>query len=85
MREIAQTGHFDPEALSADIGGGINPNPEDGTVDITYPLTSKGNDQIEFSAGWGVTGLVGKLSLRLNNFSLQNLLNPSMHRGIIPQ
>ena len=85
VREIAQTGHFDPEALSADIGGGINPNPEDGTVDITYPLTSKGNDQIEFSAGWGVTGLVGKLSLRLNNFSLKNLLNPSMHRGIIPQ
>ena len=85
VREIAQTGHFDPEALSADISGGINPNPEDGTVDITYPLTSKGNDQIEFSAGWGVTGLVGKLSLRLNNFSLQNLLNPSMRRGIIPQ
>ena len=85
VREIAQTGHFDPEALSADIGGGISPNPEDGTVDITYPLTSKGNDQIEFSAGWGVTGLVGKLSLRLNNFSLQNLLNPSMHKGIIPQ
>ncbi len=53
VREIAQTGHFDPEALSADISGGINPNPDDGTVDITYPLTSKGNDQIEFSAGWG--------------------------------
>ena len=85
VREIAQTGHFDPEALSADIGQGITPNPEDGTVDITYPLTSKGNDQIEFSAGWGVTGLVGKLSLKLNNFSLKNLLNPSMHRGIIPQ
>ena len=85
VREIAQTGHFDPEALSADISGGINPNPEDGTVDITYPLTSKGNDQIEFSAGWGVTGLVGKLSLKLNNFSLRNTLNPEMHRGIIPQ
>lgn len=85
VREIAQTGHFDPEALQASISGGINPNPEDGTVDITYPLTSKGNDQIEFSAGWGVTGLVGKLSLRLNNFSLKNLLNPSMHKGIIPQ
>ena len=85
VREIAQTGHFDPEALSADISSGISPNPEDGTVDITYPLTSKGNDQIEFSAGWGVTGLVGKLSLKLNNFSLRNMLNPEMHRGIIPQ
>lgn len=85
VREIAQTGHFDPEALSSEIGQGITPNPEDGTVDITYPLKSKGNDQIEFSAGWGVTGLVGKLSLRLNNFSLRNLMNPSMHKGIIPQ
>ncbi len=85
VREIAQTGHFDPEALFADIGSGINPNQEDGTVNITYPLTSKGNDQIEFSAGWGVTGLVGKMSLKLNNFSLKNLFNPSMHKGIIPQ
>lgn len=81
LREIAQTGHFDPENLQP----GIVPNPEDGTVDVTYPLTSKGNDQIEFSAGWGVTGLVGKLSLKLNNFSLENLINPDSYRGIIPQ
>jgi outer membrane protein insertion porin family len=81
IRELAQTGHFDPENLQPDI----RPNFDDGTVDITYPLTSKGNDQIEFSAGWGVTGLVGKLSLRLNNFSLKNLLNPSSYKGIIPQ
>ncbi len=81
IREIAQTGHFDPENLQPDVV----PNPEDGTVNLTYPLTSKGNDQIEFSAGWGVTGLVGKLSLKLNNFSLKNMLNPSSYKGIIPQ
>ncbi len=81
IREIAQTGHFDPENLQPDI----QPDPESGTVDITYPLVSKGNDQIEFSAGWGITGLVGKLSLKLTNFSLKNLLNPSSYRGIIPQ
>jgi outer membrane protein insertion porin family len=81
VREIAQTGHFDPENLQP----GVNPNPEDGTVDLTYPLTSKGNDQIEFSAGWGVTGLVGKLSLKLNNFSLKNLISQENRRGIIPQ
>jgi outer membrane protein insertion porin family len=86
VRDIAQTGHFDPEALQTAIGGGISPNPEDGTVDITFPLTSRGNDQIEFSAGWGVTGLVGRLGLRLNNFSLGNMLNPDMrNRGFIPQ
>ncbi len=81
IREIAQTGHFDPENLEP----GIVPNQDDGTVDLTYPLTSKGNDQIEFSAGWGVTGLVGKLSLKLNNFSLKNLIDRQNYRGIIPQ
>lgn len=81
IREIAQTGHFDPENLQPDV----QPDPESGTVDLTYPLVSKGNDQIEFSAGWGITGLVGKLSLKLTNFSLKNLLNPSSYRGIIPQ
>lgn len=85
VREIAQTGHFDPEALQSSISSAIRPNPEDGTVDITYPLTSKGNDQVEFSAGWGVTGLVGKLSLKLNNFSLKNLINRDNYRGFIPQ
>ena len=81
IREIAQTGHFDPENMNPDV----QPDPESGTVDITYALVSKGNDQIEFSAGWGITGLVGKLSLKLTNFSLKNLLNPSSYRGIIPQ
>ncbi len=81
IREIAQTGHFDPENMQPDV----IPDPESGTVDITYGLVSKGNDQIEFSAGWGITGLVGKLSLKLTNFSLKNMLNPSSYRGIIPQ
>ena len=81
VREIAQTGHFDPENFQPDVV----PDPSDGTVNIGYPLKSKGNDQIEFSAGWGVTGLVGKLSLKLNNFSLKNMLNPKSYKGIIPQ
>lgn len=81
VREIAQTGHFDPENFQPDVV----PDQSDGTVNIGYPLKSKGNDQIEFSAGWGVTGLVGKLSLKLNNFSLKNMLNPKSYKGIIPQ
>ncbi len=82
MREIQQMGHFDPEKISPDI----QPKPEDGTVDITYNLVSKANDQIEFSAGWGQTGLIGKLSLKFTNFSLANLLHPGEnYRGILPQ
>ncbi len=80
-REIAQTGHFNPENM--DIRP--TPNPENGTVDILYGLESKANDQVEFSAGWGQTGIIGKLSLKFTNFSIKNLLNPSTYKGIIPQ
>ncbi|WP_370520771.1 outer membrane protein assembly factor [Dysgonomonas sp. 25] len=82
LREIAQMGHFDPEQLS---NPQINPDIESGTVDIGLPLVSKANDQIEFSAGWGNTGLIGKLSLKFSNFSIKNLLYPSTYKGIIPQ
>ncbi|MCM1032335.1 MAG: outer membrane protein assembly factor BamA [Odoribacter sp.] len=80
-REIAQTGHFDPENM--DIRP--EPNEENGTVDIIFNLESKANDQIEFSLGWGQTGIIGKLSLKFTNFSIKNLLYPSTYRGIIPQ
>ncbi|KAA6304718.1 hypothetical protein EZS27_043634, partial [termite gut metagenome] len=57
-----------------------------GTVDIGYDLVSKANDQVEFSAGWGQTGIIGKLSLKFTNFSLDNLLHPGEnYRGILPQ
>lgn len=81
IREIAQSGHFDPENLNPIP----EPDQESGTVDIKLPLVSKANDQVEFSAGWGQTGIIGKLSLRFSNFSLKNLLNPKSYRGIIPQ
>ena len=48
----------------------IQPRPEDGTADIGYDLVSKANDQVEFSAGWGQTGIIGKFSLTFTNFSL---------------
>ncbi|MCH5220360.1 MAG: outer membrane protein assembly factor BamA [Muribaculaceae bacterium] len=81
LREIAQTGHFNPEALNPDI----QPNEENGTVDVILNLESKANDQIEFSLGWGQTGIIGKLSLKFTNFSIKNLLHPSTYRGVIPQ
>lgn len=80
-REIAQTGHFDPEKM--DIRP--EPNEENGTVDIVFGLESKANDQVEFSAGWGQTGIIGKVSLKFTNFSIQNLFHPSSFKGIIPQ
>jgi outer membrane protein insertion porin family len=81
LREIAQTGHFNPENMQPDV----KPNEENGTVDVVLNLESKANDQIEFSMGWGQTGVIGKLSLKFTNFSIKNLFHPSTYKGIIPQ
>ncbi len=80
-REIQSMGFFDPEQVNPDI----QPNYEDGTVDINWPLEQKSNDQVEFSLGWGQTGVIGRISLKLNNFSMRNLFGKNkMHRGIMP-
>lgn len=81
LREIAQTGHFDPENMNPDI----QPNEENGTVDVVFNLASKANDQIELSLGWGQTGIIGKVALKFNNFSIKNLFNPGSYKGLIPQ
>ncbi len=81
IREMASMGHFDPEKISPDI----KPNYEDGTVDVNWNLEQKSNDQIEFSLGWGQTGVIGRIGLKLNNFSMANLFNKNKeHRGIMP-
>ena len=80
-REIAQTGHFDPESM--DIRP--EPNTENGTVDLIFNLTTKNSDQVELSAGWGQTGIIGKVALKFTNFSIKNLFNPKSYKGIIPQ
>lgn len=80
LRELAQMGHFDPEKITPDI----QPNQENGTVDINYNLETKGSDQIEFSAGWGSTGVVGSIGLKFSNFAIQNLFKPETYR-IVPQ
>ncbi len=80
-RELASMGHFDPEKVNPDV----KPNYEDGTVDINWELEQKSNDQIEFSLGWGQTGVIGRVGLKLNNFSMRNLFNKNKeHRGILP-
>ena len=81
MREMASMGHFDPEAISPDT----KPDYLNGTVDINWQLQQKSNDQIEFSLGWGQTGVIGRVGLKLNNFSIRNLFRKNAeHRGIMP-
>jgi len=80
-REIASMGFFDPEKVNPDI----KPNYEDGTVDINWELEQKSNDQLEFSLGWGQTGIIGRVGIKLNNFSMRNLFGKNkMHRGLLP-
>lgn len=80
-REIASMGHFDPEKINPDV----KPDYDNGTVDINWMLEQKSNDQIEFSLGWGQTGVIGRVGLKLNNFSLANLFRKNKeHRGLMP-
>lgn len=81
-QQIAQMGHFDPEQIDFKPV----PDPVNGTVDLNLGLTPKASDQIEFSLGWGQTGVIGKVGLKFTNFSLRNLIGKNRnHRGIIPQ
>jgi outer membrane protein insertion porin family len=68
-RELAQLRYFDPEKIVPDIV----PNPEDGTVDITYKVEETSADQIELSGGWGYGRIIGTLGLSFNNFSIRKI------------
>ena len=81
-QEIGQMGHFDPEQID------FTPQADEtsGTVDMNLGLVSKANDQVEFSLGWGITGVIGKIGLKFTNFSMRNLLGKNRNRrGILPQ
>lgn len=71
VRELAQLGHFNPEAINPEP----KPDYDNGTVDIVYTLEEKSNDQVEISGGWGAGMFVGSVGLSFNNFSLRNIFN----------
>lgn len=76
QRELAQMQYFNPEKLGLDY----NPNPADGTVDLTFTVEEASADQIEISGGWGYGRIIGTLSLRLTNFSIGNIFKKEMWR-----
>jgi outer membrane protein insertion porin family len=70
QRELANLQYFNQETINP----GVNPNQEDGTVDINWKLEEKSSDQLELSAGWGGgIGLTGTLGVTFNNFSIKNI------------
>ncbi len=77
-RELAQLRYFNPETIAPDV----QPNPSDGTVDISYTVEETSADQIELSGGWGYGRIIGTLGLSFNNFSLRNILKKDAWRPI---
>ena len=79
-RELASLGHFDEN-----IDPKVEPDQINGTVDINWGLTSKSNDQIEFSLGYGQTGVIGRIGLKFSNFCMANLFSKkALRRGVMP-
>jgi outer membrane protein insertion porin family len=71
-RQIANLGFFNQEKIQP----GVNPNQEDGTVDINWTVEEKSGNQLELSAGWGGgIGLTGTVGVTFSNFSIKNILN----------
>lgn len=82
LRELAQLKQFNEEKIFTGVD--MQPDMENGTVDITYNLETKSSDQVELSAGWGQSGVVLSVGLKFSNFAIQNLFKPKTYR-IVPQ
>ena len=70
VRELGQTGFFDPEQITPDFK---NVDPNGGTVDIEYGLVEKGASQVELQGGYGGNSFIGSVGVSFNNFSLKGL------------
>ena len=71
QREIATLDYFNPEKLNIDV----QPNQEDGTVDLNYIVEEKSSDQVELQGGYGADRIIGTFGVSFNNFSAKNLFN----------
>ncbi|MFK5974279.1 MAG: POTRA domain-containing protein [Flavobacteriaceae bacterium] len=79
IRELGQLGFFDAEQIKPDI---INPNPNEGTVDINYNLVESGSSQIELQGGYGGGGFIGTLGLSFSNFSMKNIFKGETYKPV---
>lgn len=77
VREIQQLGFFNPEKINPKI----EPNAENGTVDIEYEIEEASSSRIELQGGWGGYGrMVLTAGLALDNFAASKLFKPKAWR-----
>ncbi len=80
MRQISQLGFFDEQKLPPPD---IQPDPQNGTVDLGWHVTEKPSDKLELSAGWGgYFGLTGTIGMSFNNFSIRNIFHKDAWRPL---
>ncbi|MDT7829605.1 POTRA domain-containing protein [Pricia sp. S334] len=79
IQELQQLGYFDAEQISPDI---LNPNPNEGSVDLKWNLVESGSSQIELQGGYGGGGFIGTLGLSFNNFSIKNIFNGEAYKPV---
>lgn len=79
VRELSQLKYFSGEG---GVVPDVQPNYQDGTVDIEYLVEESSSDQIELAGGYGYNRIIGTLGLSFNNFSLKNIFNPKAYRPV---
>jgi len=79
VRELSQLGFFDAEQISPDF---LNPNPNEGTIDMQYSVVETGSSQIELQGGYGGGGFIGTLGLSFNNFSIKDMFKKDAYKPI---
>ena len=79
VRELGQLGFFDAQEISPNF---INPNPQEGTIDIEYSVKETGSSQIELQGGYGGGGFIGTLGLSFNNFAIKDIFKKDAYKPI---
>ncbi|UKM65006.2 outer membrane protein assembly factor BamA [Flavobacteriaceae bacterium GSB9] len=79
VRELGQLGFFDAQEISPNF---INPNPNEGTIDMEYSVKETGSSQIELQGGYGGGGFIGTLGLSFNNFSIKDIFKKEAYKPI---
>lgn len=80
IRRLSQLKYFNQEKLGA--GPSIDLDQDNKKVNLNYNLEEIGSDQLELSGTYGRWGVILMLRFGFNNFSAQDLFNPSAWRPL---